>query len=212
MHVKSSCPAGQQEPRSRGAIRAGQIFAGAIQALICKNRIKNAATTSDGVDTNFWDDFGYEVVGPVYFYFLQWLCYQAEQDGGQASASFVRVMAFPCYAVSRSYGTSEENPIGDSLLLCLTPAVQPGDDARNQTSRSRFLINAQPWPKTSRLCRAAGFRPDDARDHLDSIGFYIFGPAACAFRGIPDVSIDSSHRLQAEKMAGYMPSRIFDEG
>jgi FMN phosphatase YigB (HAD superfamily) len=81
VHVKSPCPAGPKEPRSRGTIRAGQIFAGAAQELICKNKIKNAARTSEGVDTNFWEDFGYEVVGPVYFYFLQWLCYQAEQDG-----------------------------------------------------------------------------------------------------------------------------------
>jgi FMN phosphatase YigB (HAD superfamily) len=35
---------------------------------------------SNDITANFWDEFGYDVVGPIYFNFLHWLCRQAHQD------------------------------------------------------------------------------------------------------------------------------------
>ncbi len=49
-------------------------------ALSRKNATVRACQVSTGTVAEFWDGFGYEVVGPIYFHYLHWLCQQARRD------------------------------------------------------------------------------------------------------------------------------------
>jgi predicted HAD superfamily hydrolase len=63
---------------------AAQTEAGALSKSITlgltrKNATLRAYPNSGNADA-FWDGFGYEIVGPIYFHYLHWLCRQAHRD------------------------------------------------------------------------------------------------------------------------------------
>jgi FMN phosphatase YigB (HAD superfamily) len=45
------------------------------------NVTRRAYPPSGRAAADFWDGFGYEVAGPIYFHYLHWLCVQAQRDG-----------------------------------------------------------------------------------------------------------------------------------
>jgi FMN phosphatase YigB (HAD superfamily) len=59
-----------------------RILFSVTQELIRKKKIERPMQSLEGEDqAEFWNDFGYDVVGPIYFYFLHWLCHQSQRDG-----------------------------------------------------------------------------------------------------------------------------------
>jgi predicted HAD superfamily hydrolase len=60
---------------------ADQICIGIGKEVVRKNKLDRAANPANKTDASFWNDFGYEVAGPVYFHFILWLYHQALRDG-----------------------------------------------------------------------------------------------------------------------------------
>ncbi len=73
--------AGKRSDARATVTNADQIFISIGKEVVRKNKIDRISNPANKTADSFWNNYGYEVAGPIYFHFILWLYHQALRDG-----------------------------------------------------------------------------------------------------------------------------------